>query len=68
MSEQSKFNKMIEVVYDINKKCYYLCTSRIDDGEQIAFLRKISAETARNYIEIYELVENRRDEHGFLYS
>lgn len=68
MSEQNKFNKKIGVIYSFIDKRYYLCTSWIEDNQEISFLRKISIADAKDYIDVYELEEVRRGVHGIIYS
>ena len=63
-----KFDKKLAVVYSFNEKVNYLSISRIIDGEPVSFLREISEDDAKDYIDIYDLKEKRRDEHGILFD
>lgn len=68
MTNRIKFDKKLAVVYSFNEKVYYLSISRICDGEPVSFLREISEDDAKDYIDIYDLKEKRRDEHGILFD
>lgn len=68
MTNRIKFAKRLTVVYSFNEKAYYLSLSRFIDGEQVSFLKKISEDDAKYYIDIYDLKEKRRDEHGIWFD